>query len=148
MPILTIDDELAEPVTNPSRIQIPDIGSDRDRLVQPISPTLISPADTLLKLPDPNNNRGILQTIWHEGIVVPVVGTARTAAAAIMTPIDMAGITMPLTFEDLTKQDLRGAVFGAAMILSGGVGTAVRLGGPPGPRCGGDRPRPGSGCPV
>ncbi len=69
--------------------------------------------------------RGIFRTIIEETLR-DFGGAARTISATALTPFDLLGVNVPLTFDDLSKRDLTGALMVAALGAGGVAAGAAR----------------------
>lgn len=72
-------------------------------------------------------DRGIIGSVIHE-LGLDALGTARVVGATAGELAGLMGISVPLTYEDLTTRDLKGAMMVAALGVGGVAGGAVRAG--------------------
>lgn len=69
--------------------------------------------------------RGILGSILHE-LGQDLLGATRTVGAVAFSPFDVLGANVPVSFDDLTSRDVKGALMVGAMVASGFVSSAAR----------------------
>lgn len=76
----------------------------------------------------PEPDRGFFSTILHE-TGRDIIGAGKVLGASFFAPFDLLGVTVPLTFDDVTKRDWTGALMTASIAVGGlaskGIQSAV-----------------------
>ena len=94
-------------------------------LVPPVRPS-VQPLRPLLPQREEEEEKGILGTLLSE-LGKDLKGAAKTAAAIGFTPLDVLGVSVPVSFDDITKRDLLGGASVLSMFAGGAAVNSLRV---------------------